>query len=330
MKILVIFTGGTIGSVVGDKWISVSADTKYKLIEDYKKNNPADIDFDTDSPYYILSENLSAKELTLLYSCIKENLLKNYDGIIVTHGTDTLQYSASAMSFLYSQINIPIVFVSSAFPLEDMRENGSINFVAAVEFIKSKCGNGVFVSYKNDNENKVNIHMATRLKSHSEASSDIYSIDNNPYAHWLDYKIYCNSNYIKGVSNEALCIQEFCSEPRILVIESKPGDSYKYSLDKCNVVILAPYHSATLDVDNQNFVDFCVCAKEKNIPVFLVNITSGIRYESVKKLEKLNIVSLPFCSKIPIYMKCWIAISGGENVEEYVLKPMAQEFIERI
>ena len=330
MKILVIFTGGTIGSVIDDNWISVNDSVKYKLIDGYKQKNQDEIEFVTVSPYYILSENLSAKELTLLYNCINENLELDYDGIIVTHGTDTLQYTSAAMGFLFSDVEIPVVFVSSAYPLENPLENGSDNFAAAVNFIKAGCGKGVFVSYKNDCENKTNIHIATRLKSHSEASADIFSIDNNPYAYWVDNKIYCNNDYVKGVSSKALCLQEFCNEPGILMIESMPGNAYNYSLDKCNAVILAPYHSATLDTDNQKLVDFCMCAKEKNVPVFLVNVPTGLRYESVKKLENLNVVSLPYCSKIAIYMKCWIAISNGENVKDYIIKSISQEFIENI
>ena len=139
MNILVIFTGGTIGSVVDDNWISVDSSAKYTLIETYKKRyKDTDTVFDTVSPYYILSENLSAKELTLLYKCVKENACKEYDGIIITHGTDTLQYTSAAIGLLFPKIDLPVVFVSSAYPLENPLENGSENFAAAVGLIKSK------------------------------------------------------------------------------------------------------------------------------------------------------------------------------------------------
>ena len=330
MNILVVFTGGTIGSVEDDSWISVNSDTKYKLIENYKKQySDNETVFEYTSPYYILSENLSAKELNMLYNCIEENLLKGYDGIIVTHGTDTLQYTSSAIGLLFPDIKIPVVFVSSAYPLENPLENGSDNFAAAVGFIKSKTSNGVFISYKNENENKVNIHTATRLKAHSEASADVFSIDNNPYACFENGGICCNHKYIQGVINAGLDFKRFCDYSKILMLESIPGNDYNYHVEEYNAVILAPYHSATLDAENSKFADFCEKARKNNIPVFLVNAPSGARYESVKTLDSMNIISLPFCSKISVYMKCWIALSAGLNVKEYVLKAVAQEFIEK-
>ena len=330
MKILVIFTGGTIGSVIEDSWISVNSDAKYKLIETYtKKYQDNETIFDTVSPYYILSENLSSGELTKLYKCINDNLSGDYHGIIVTHGTDTLQYTSSAMGLEFPEVRIPVVFVSSAYPLENPLENGSDNFESAVKFIKTQSGCGVFVSYKNGFENKTNIHIATRLKAHAESSADIFSIDNNPYA-FVDNDVVLNDKFYKSSSGKSIDFSEFCSCPEILMIESMPGNIYNYNLDTCNAVILSPYHSATLDVDNENFRRFCIDAKEKGIPVFLVNVPSGLRYESVKKLEELNIISLPYCSKIATYMKCWIAISAGVDVREYVLKPVAQEFVENV
>ena len=330
MKILVIFTGGTIGSVVDDNWISVNSTAKYKLIEGYKKQcNDFETEFDIVSPYYILSENLSSNELTLLFKCVKESVGKNYDGIIITHGTDTLQYTSAAIGLLLPTPEIPIIFVSSAYPLENPLENGSQNFAAAVAFIKSKIETGVFVAYKNEDETAVNIHTATRIKAHAESSADIYSIDNNPFAYFNDNIIDVNPDYKKGQISEEIVFSNFCAYPKILMIESMPGNFYNYSLDGCSAVILSPYHSATLDVNNVKFVEFCINAAERGIPVFLVNVPDGMRYESVKKLNNLNVISLPFGSKISIYMKCWIALSANKNIKEYVIKPVSQEFVDK-
>ena len=103
MKILVIFTGGTIGSVVSENCISPDFGQPYKLIEEYYKQKISekyrDI-FDTCVPYTLLSEDLTGEYLAKLGACIKENLNKDYDGIIVAHGTDTLQYSAVMTGYL--------------------------------------------------------------------------------------------------------------------------------------------------------------------------------------------------------------------------------------
>ena len=69
MKILVIFTGGTIGSCLKNGWISTDATTKYRLLDRYKGGKDV---FDTVEPYSILSENLSASEI----NCLQKEIAK--------------------------------------------------------------------------------------------------------------------------------------------------------------------------------------------------------------------------------------------------------------
>ena len=76
MKILVVFTGGTIGSCYNDGVISPDSSTRYKLIEMYKQNGGY-AEFDTISPYTVLSENLNGEYFNLLYNSVKENI-NNY------------------------------------------------------------------------------------------------------------------------------------------------------------------------------------------------------------------------------------------------------------
>ncbi len=328
MNILVVFTGGTIGSAVENGWISTDDCTRYKLIGLYKNKTDAEqVNFDTTTPYYILSENLSAVELTKLCECIRENLTKNYDGIIVTHGTDTLQYTAAALSYVFSDIKIPIVLVSSAYPLDDVRANGVDNFSAAVSFIKEQAGTGVFVSYKNNFENKVNIHVGTRLVSHMEASADVFSIDNNPYAFCDNGQITLNERFISGKNSQIPTQFKFCEYPKVLVVDCHPGDEFNYCPKDYNAIILMPFHSATLNTDNVKFKEFMNRAVASEIPVFMVNASTGVQYESAKLYEELKITVLPTCTKPAIYMKCWIAVSLGDDVEKFVKNPVAQEFI---
>ena len=76
MKILVVFTGGTIGSCYNDGVISPDSSTRYKLIEMYKQNGGY-AEFDAISPYTVLSENLNGEYFNLLYNSVKENI-NNY------------------------------------------------------------------------------------------------------------------------------------------------------------------------------------------------------------------------------------------------------------
>ena len=99
MKILVIFTGGTIGSSANNRVISPNEENTRLLLEMYKNEYGADTQFVTAQPYYTLSENNTGKTLSQLISFVCNKMNDDYSGIIVTHGTDTLQFSAAALSY---------------------------------------------------------------------------------------------------------------------------------------------------------------------------------------------------------------------------------------
>lgn len=302
MRISVIFTGGTIGSVVKGKWMSTDESAKYTLIANYKKIDGS-VDFDTSSPYTVLSENLSAKELNLLQEKVEENLQKDFDGIIVTHGTDSLHYTACALEYAFGGCEIPVVLVSSAYPLEDERENGNRNFQAAVELIKTQKAKGVFVSYKNENESKTNIHIPQNMLQHGELSADIYSITGQPFAEY-DGKITFLQDCVKAVK-KSHGVVKYSENSGILVVDSHPGDTFGYSLDDVKAVILKPYHSATLDTANEKLHSFCRRAKEKGVPVYVVGVKDGVAYESTKLYDNIGITPLPYGTFVSAYMRIW-------------------------
>jgi len=96
MKILFIFTGGTIGSTLKDGNVIATDEKKsYKIIEAYGKKYTIDFEYDVCEPYTELSENNTGEHIRMLSTCIRSKLDCGYDGIIITHGTDTLQYSAA-------------------------------------------------------------------------------------------------------------------------------------------------------------------------------------------------------------------------------------------
>ncbi|MBS7299202.1 MAG: asparaginase [Eubacteriales bacterium] len=309
-------------------WISPDSKNDSILINKYRRlYDDNTTEFDTVQPCTMLSENLSETELNIIIDTVCENININYDGIIVTHGSDTLQYTSAALSYAFSDTSVPIVVVCSAYTLEDERENGTVNFATAVSLIKSKSCRGVFVSYKNENKETVDIHRATRIVQHMEASADVYSIDDCPYASYNGDFI-LNSTYKKSTVNTGIQIPQYCQAPEILVIDSHPCDSFSYSLDGVKAVIMKPYHSGTLNTANEKLQMFCRKAIEKGIPVFLVNVTEGDIYESAQLFDNIGLTVLPLCTFISIYVKCWLAISLKKDVREFVLTPIAEEFLE--
>lgn len=308
MNILVIFTGGTIGSSVTDGWISPDKQTKKLLIENYLSKHNNDIQFSYKEPYSILSENLDSSHLNRLIKEIREESKKDYDGIIVTHGTDTLQFSASALSYALGNNSIPVILVSSNYPLNDENSNGNINFEAAVEFIKQGCGKGVFASYCN-NDKHTYIHSGNSMLSHLETSDSIYSINNNYYAEYSNGEFILNKSFVdyRPVSANST---ELINNPNILVISSHPADSFDYNLSGVNAIIIKPYHSGTLNTSSNKFVKFCKTASTYNIPVYVSSILPGVEYKSSKIFEDLNLIINPNTTFTDLYIKLWFDLSN--------------------
>jgi len=327
MKILVIFTGGTIGSSLQEEWVSLDGSTGKTLINNYLTKFGNDVKFDVFTPYSILSENLTGNEISILIKCVNEYSKKDYDGIIVTHGTDTIQYSAAALTYTLEKKNFPVVVVSANYPLDSIKSNGDANFEAAVAFIKEKAGNGVYVSYKNSTKNITSFHYGTRLLAHMETFDDLYSINCEAYAYYDNGKIVLNNDFTPVESINPIGNIELCPEPEILVINSHPGDSFHYDLARYKAVIISPYHSSTINTANKKLVEFCEYATKIGIPIFVVNLRSEFIYESSKLFEELSLIKLPLCCFAAIYIKLWFAISCRENIVNFMLTPLSGEFL---
>ena len=110
------------------------------------------------------------------------------------------------------------------------------------------------------------------------------------------------------------------------MIDSYPGNSYSYSLENVNAVIFSPYHSATLNTASEDFQNFCISTKQKNIPVFLVNAPGGIAYESTKEYNDLGIIPLPLCTFVSAYVKLWLGISRKYDLKEFMKTAISNEY----
>ena len=311
MNIRIIFTGGTIGSAEKDNIISTDSKAAYTLLEKYRKEyDAADVSFKTSEPLRMLSENLSASEINLIIKSVREAVTEDTDGIIVTHGTDTIQYTAAALSLILDSINIPVMLVSSAYPLDDERQNGTDNFAAAVEFIKEKAGCGVFVPYRNKEDGYVTIHDAQKLMSHHETTDSLFSLDDEYYACYMkDHnEIILNAGFHKAEmsEHEKPAGIGYSDDPGILVVAPYPGCSYEFGeLTGYKYVLFRPYHSATLDTANEKFVSFCRKATEAGLKLYLSGCSRSTMYESTLIYRSLGIEILPYAPFPADYMRLW-------------------------
>ncbi len=113
-NILLVFTGGTIGSAATEGTINTSGIARFKLVQQFRQHykHHQHIQFSTIQPLEILSENLAPCAWQTLITALEAEQPDQFDGIIITHGTDTLAYTAAALSFYFNTIKIPTLTTS--------------------------------------------------------------------------------------------------------------------------------------------------------------------------------------------------------------------------
>lgn len=132
-KILLIYTGGTIGMIASDDesgLIPFNFNHLEEQVPQLKKVNAEITITSFDEP--IDSSNMTPKVWQSLASEIYKNYI-HYDGFVVLHGSDTMAFTASALSFMLQGLKKPIILTGSQLPIDSLRTDGKENLITAIE-----------------------------------------------------------------------------------------------------------------------------------------------------------------------------------------------------
>ena len=328
MKILVVFTGGTIGSSLSEGVISPNDKNARMLLETYKAENKNHPEFAASEPYYALSENNTGETLSSLIFFVCNEIKKDYDGIIIAHGTDTLQYSAAALSYALGLNSKPVLLVSSNYVLTDKRANGLENFSRAVDFIRENHGTGVFVSYKNSDD-RTYIHRASRLTTHHEYSDDIFSIKNLYYGSFNGDTFIKNPDFTES-ADEILPFGKTdlkSHSESIAVFQPYVGIKWNEPCAKVKAVLIKTYHSGTLCTADTDLKKFTDKLKSRGIPCFLCGAGNAEIYESAEHFSEYGFKTIPPSSFISQYIKLWLALEHGIDFGEIYDKSLGGDLL---
>ena len=338
-KILVIFTGGTIGSKKMDKTINVDDNTSNYLLDKYNNSEyKKEVLFDISQPLTILSEDLIPKDWLVLYEAVSKLDLADYKGIIITHGTDTLPFTSAAISYLFKWSPIPIVMTASNYPLEDERSNGFRNFVNSVEFIVNDNIPGVFVIFENNKGESI-VHLGTRLTQAVPFTHEFDSISSIIFGKMEDYRFVKYEDPSNPLLEELKEPKERLSLPRInfandiVYIKPYPGLNYEYydfSARKPRAIIHDLYHSGTAcsrmdDRFQHSLISFIEQCIDYDIEVFISPIkdVSGDLYVSSNNILQAGAHALPNISIEASIVKLMLAY-GSLTDENSVHKFMKE------
>lgn len=298
-SILIIYTGGTIGMSRNENGTLVPFDfnTIEQEIPAVKNLN---VDISVHKMDAIDSSNVTPARWSALAHIIADNYSK-YNGFVVLHGTDTMSYTASALSFMLDNLSKPVIFTGSQIPMGILRTDGRENLVTAIEIASATDDKGrawvpeVALYFQNC------LFRANRTSKHSAEELSAFTSRNfAPLAEvGVNIKYNTSAIYKSAPYFEPLHISDQLDE-NVIVIKLFPGLSCKsfkamLSIEGVKGVVLETYGTGNAPTAEW-FLDSLREVIERGVAV--VNITqcrggavAMHLYETGQHLQDIGVIS---------------------------------------
>jgi glutamyl-tRNA(Gln) amidotransferase subunit D len=183
-KILLLSTGGTIASRIDYR---TGAVTPALTAEELNASVPELVtiaNVDTEVLFSEYSENLLPEHWTKIAEKLDSYSRSDYDGIIVAHGTDTMQYTASALAFSLAGFPKPVAIVGSQRSSDRPSSDAATNLIAATRFLIEAQSQGIFVvMHNNSSDNEIACNWATRVRKSHTSRRDAFKTIGGPPAY---------------------------------------------------------------------------------------------------------------------------------------------------
>lgn len=258
--ILIITTGGTITSVKEDTGLGLGPASSKIILEALKHIDNTN-NYELKELFTLDSTNIQPEEWQKLASEINDNVNK-FDGIIVTHGTDTMAYTTSILSFILQNPPLPIVFTGSQLPIYDPLTDAYSNLRYALCMAKSKIG-GIFLAFNRKiilgcravKVRTSSFHAFESINSENVASIDARGLTINPkFIH--QQKEYLYKNQIE--TNVFLLKLTPNMDPAIIEVLLQHG---------IKGLIIEAYGAGGISFMRRNFLEYLKKLTNLNIPV---------------------------------------------------------------
>ena len=297
MKINLVATGGTIGSrykngelVISDeatKQIAsvIGAD---KVFGDFKIHS-AGVEF----------ADLNTLRLTI------EKAAEGADGVVVTHGTDTLAFSASYLAYAFSSTKIPIVMCAADMALTEDDSNGFAVLNATKSFI-SRGVAGVYVLYKNPGE-VVRIHHGARVIPAHLHENFYFSLGSGSR--------FADTGLMRGMDFELK------SDKNVLCVIPYVGMDYSaFDMSRFSAVVQCAYHSGRINTDVFNKF----ASAHPDIPMFFL---SGSKKYAPGTFAP-NVALCPGITQTALYIKLLIGLNNNvKDLTSFAAKNACGEIV---
>ncbi len=298
-SILIIYTGGTIGMVINPE----TGIYKPFNFNNISKQIPALKSFGYNLDTISFEDPIDSADLKPdTWVTLAKILMKNhskYDGFVILHGTDTMAYTASALSFMMQDFNKPIIITGSQLPVEMLRTDGKENLITAIEIAAAKDNDEPMVP-------EVCIYFDTKLFRGNRASKrnaeyfDAFDTPNYPNLAEAGIKIKYFKKNIKYPDYSKIPTIHTNIDTNIALLKLFPGISKNFvkavtEIDGLKAIVLETFGSGNALTDDW-FIDILKEYGKKGI--IIINITQCLggnvdmsKYETGEKLLKAGVIS---------------------------------------
>lgn len=298
-KILLVYTGGTIGMIKNPETGALTAFNFDELLSNIPELKLLEHDISTVSfEEPVDSSDMDTRDYIMLTNLIEENF-EDYDGFVVLHGSDTMSYTASAISFMFENLKKPIIFTGSQLPIGDLRTDAKENLITSIQLAGLKEQGktvikevGLYFEYKLYRANRT-----TKINAeHFEAfeSSNFPPIAESGVNLKINYEKLLKPNLRKKmVVHKAL-------NDNVLIVKLFPGINYEtlkhiFMTPNIEGIILETFGSGNAKTDSW-FVELLESVIKRGVHV--VNVTQCIggavlmgKYATSESLKKIGVIS---------------------------------------
>lgn len=280
-NVAMIITGGTIAS----KYDPSTGGVKYLTdVEEFLSFYPEILDFvnviKIENPFMVWSEDMSSKEWKIIAKKTEELLRdKNISGVIITHGTDFLHYTSSALSFMLGKVNKPVVLTYSQRSIDRASSDARLNLICSAKAAVSDIAEVMLVGHGSENDNFCYAISGTRArKMHSSKRDAFKSINSFSLAKISEDKFEILEKH--NLRNNKLKVKgDFSFDDKVALIKFYPGQGpeildYYFSQGYKGVVVefagigqvaVESKHSWVKKIKELSSKGFVICASAQTI-----------------------------------------------------------------
>ena len=248
-KILLLSTGGTISSKNSGEGLVPSLEPEEMLR--YVPEVKSFCDVATKQILNIDSSNIQPEDWLLISRTIREHY-DLFDGFVITHGTDTMAYTASVLSYLIQNSIKPIVLTGSQKPIHEGGSDAQRNVVDAFWFCAQSSSGGVYLCFNGT------VFVGTRASKVKSKSYDAFESINYPVAAYIHYKQPVPRINLGKLPNKAVEFYDHL-DPSVFLLKLIPGmepEILEYVGQRYDAIVIEGYGMGGVPfADRRNFLE---------------------------------------------------------------------------